>query len=146
MKVTFSGGSEIEQALRALPRSAAKSAVRRILKKAAARFAEAANAGAPEGSDHNLKGSYGVGSRLTKRQASLARKEGRDDVVVYAGTADPAGQQQEFGNARHGAQPHARPAWDQTQNDIFSDIQDGLSAEVEKTVARYARRVAKRNK
>ena len=144
IKMEFKGGKELEQALAELPKhSARKSVARRILKKAAQLFADRANVLAPRGPSGRLEGSYGVGTRLTKRQAAKASKEGRDDVFMYAGTDDPAGQQQEFGNARHAAQPHARPAWDETQQKIFDQIRDDMSVEVEKSVARARRKMAR---
>ncbi|MDD8024754.1 MAG: HK97 gp10 family phage protein [Paracoccaceae bacterium] len=143
MKTAFSGGRELEQALRELKRATAKAVGRRVLKKAGQIFADRANDLAPEGPGHHLKGSYVVGTKLTRRQAGMARREGRDDVTVYAGTSDPAGMQQEFGNERHGPQAHARPAWDQTQQNVFEVVQEGMAAEVEKTVARQRRRAAK---
>lgn len=143
MKSAFSGGRELEQALRELKRATAKAVGRRVMKKAGQIFADQANAQAPEGPGHHLKGSYVVGTKLTRRQAGLARREGRDGVTVYAGTADPAGMQQEFGNENHGPQAHARPAWDQTQQKVFEAVQEGMASEVEKTVARHRRRVAK---
>lgn len=147
IKMEVRGGKEIEDALRELPKYTSRKAVlRRILKRAAQVFADRANALAPTGESHQLETSYGVGTRLTRRQAAKARREGRDDVFMYAGTADPAGQQQEFGNARHGPQPHARPAWDETQQEIFDRIQDEMSVEVEKAVVRARRKAARQAK
>ncbi|MBR9765334.1 MAG: HK97 gp10 family phage protein [Rhodobacteraceae bacterium] len=138
------GWDDVEKALLELPKhTTRKSLVRRVLKRAAQIFADRANALAPRGPSGDLEDSYGVGTRLTKRQASTARREGRDDVFMYAGTSDPAGQQQEFGNAQHAAQPHARPAWDQTQQEIFDQIRDEMSVEVEKAVARARRKAAR---
>lgn len=138
------GWDDVEKALKELPKhTTRKSLVRRILKRAAQLFADRANALAPRGASGDLEGSYGVGTRLTKRQSRSARREGRADVFIYAGTSDPAGQQQEFGNAIHAAQPHARPAWDETQQQIFDQIRDEMSVEVEKAAAR-ARRKAER--
>lgn len=144
MKVEFKGGQDIERALAALPQASAKAAARRVMRRALAVFIDRVSQLAPR-KIGSLGVSYGIGTRLTKRQAGLARREGRDDVFLYAGTADPAGQQQEFGNARHAPQPHARPAWDETQQAVFDLIQDGMAAEVEKTVQRYAKRMARKN-
>ncbi|MGI3166002.1 HK97 gp10 family phage protein [Pseudooceanicola sp. 200-1SW] len=144
IKMEFKGGRELEKALRELPKhTTRKSLVRRVLKRAAQLFADRANALAPRGVGGDLAESYGVGTRLTRRQAASARREGRDDVFMYAGTNDPGGQQQEFGNAHHAAQPHARPAWDQTQQQIFEQIRDDMSVEVEKAVARARRKAAR---
>ncbi len=144
IKVTFTGGRDLEEALKALPKHTARKGVaRRVLKRAAKLFADRANELAPRGDQGALEESYGVGTKLTKRQAKQARREGRDDVFMYAGTSDPAGLQQEFGNARHSAQPHARPAWDATQQAIFDQIQSDMTAEVSKAVARAERKAAR---
>jgi hypothetical protein len=144
MKMEFHGGKELETALQELKLSTRKSIARRVLKRAGAIFAERANALAPKGrGSPHLSGSYGVTSRLNKRQAAQARREGRDDVFMYAGTNDPAGQQQEFGNSRHVAQPHARPAFDETARPMFDLIQDEMAVEVEKSVARARRKAAR---
>ncbi|WP_066706964.1 HK97-gp10 family putative phage morphogenesis protein [Celeribacter ethanolicus] len=147
MKMEFHGGRELEEALRELKLSTRKSIARKILKRAGQKFAERANALAPKGrGSRHLSGSYGVSSRLSKRQAAKVRKEGRDDVFMYAGTNDPAGQQQEFGNSRHPAQPHARPAFDETAKPMFDLIQDEMAGEVEKSVARARRKAARAGK
>lgn len=144
IKMDFKGGRELEEALKALPKhTARKSVARRVLKRAAQIFADRANALAPEGAQGALEQSYGAGTKLNKSQARQARREGRDDVFMYAGTNDPAGLQQEFGNARHGAQPHARPAWDETQQPIFEQIRNDMTTEVAKSVARAERKAAR---
>ncbi|PJE26814.1 Bacteriophage HK97-gp10, putative tail-component [Pseudooceanicola antarcticus] len=138
------GWDELERALNELPKhTTRKSLVRRILKRAAQIFADRANALAPRGASGALEESYGAGARLTKRQAAQARREGRADVFMYAGTSDPAGLQQEFGNANHAAQPHARPAWDETKQEIFDQIRDDMRVEVEKAAARARRKAAR---
>lgn len=155
IKVEFEGGKELEQALFELKSVAAKRIARAALKEAGLKFAEAANAMAPVGDaptlaqpddspkpkrGSTLSKSYAVGTRLSRRQFRLAKKEGRDDVFVYAGTRDPAGMQQEFGNAKHGAQPHARPAWARTKAPMFEAIARDMSEAVAKAVARARKR------
>ncbi|MBY5974998.1 hypothetical protein KUV28_21800, partial [Ferrimonas balearica] len=85
----------------------------------------------------------GTATRLNKAQFKQAKREGRDDVFMYAGTANPKGTWQEFGTPHHAAQPHARPAWDQTQQQIFEQIRDDMSVEVEKAAARARRKAAR---
>lgn len=145
MKVTFHGGKELEEALMELKTTARKSLARRVLKRAAQLFANAANKSAPRGTGTpSLAGSYGVGMRLTRRQAAKARRAGRDQVFMHAGTADPAGLQQEFGNSIHGPQPHARVAFDETATPMLAQIQNDMAIDVEKATAR-ARRKAERD-
>jgi hypothetical protein len=143
MDFEFHGGKELEEALSDLKLSARKSIARRVMKKALVHFLDAVQALAPRGLKGTLAMSYGIGTRLNQRQSRGVRKSGQDDVFAYAGTNDPAGTQQEFGNENHGPQPHARPAWEQTKLKTLQIIQAEMSVEVEKTIAR-ARRKAER--
>ncbi|PIE10049.1 MAG: hypothetical protein CSA72_10575 [Rhodobacterales bacterium] len=120
-----------------------KNVARRVLKKGGQVFADRANDLAPEGPTGQLKGSYTVGTKLNRSQRRSSHKPSPDVVRVYAGTNDPAGQQQEFGNINHDAQPHARPAWDQTKGEVLDTILDGLRLEVGKAAARARRKAAR---
>ncbi|WP_172332498.1 hypothetical protein [Mangrovicoccus sp. HB161399] len=151
MKVTFHGGRELEKALGELPRLATrKELVRKILLASLGPFVTRVRALAPRqdsygGKMPQLSESYVAGrsSKLSKRQRSMIRREGRYDVVVHAGTADPAGVQQEFGNRRHRAQPHARIAWMQTREEVFRRVAEGMRKEVARAVARARRKAAR---
>lgn len=143
IKFRFEGGQDIDRAFKDLANlSTRKSVARRVLLKAVQIFADRANALAPKGRTGELAKSYVVGgwTRLNGRSRRAARREGAYDVQVYAGTNDRAGAQQEFGNRRHRAQPHARPAWEQTQNQIFRAIQEGMIRELARSVQRARRR------
>lgn len=148
VKVTFEGGKELEKALIEMQTATAKALARRVLKKSGQPVADMMNALAPpnqEGlsDDGPLNESYSVSTRLNKSQARQERKAGKDDVFMYVGTNDVAGVQQEFGNERHSAQPHARPAWEATKFGVLKDIQKLMSEEVEKAAARAARKALK---
>lgn len=127
----------------ALPKATAKASVRRVLKKAAQPVADAGRANAPE-KDGNLKESYGVGTRLTKRQRRVSPKQ--SEVEVYVGPNDPAAVQTEFGNRRQAAEPHLRPAWEAKKAEVLRIIKEELWADIVKSVARYRKRVAKRGR
>ncbi|MGK7653152.1 HK97-gp10 family putative phage morphogenesis protein [Roseovarius sp. B08] len=139
-KMKVEGFKAAERALMQLPKATAKSTVRRVLKKAAQPIADAGRANAPS-REGNLKASYGVGTRLTKRQGRMSRKE--SEVEVYAGPNDPAAVQTEFGNDHQVAEPHLRPAWDSERRGALDLIKSEQMAEIEKSVARYAKRQAK---
>lgn len=147
MKMKLEGYEDVLAGLFELKSSTAKSVARRVLKKAAQPVADETNEAAPErAEDHEgarLKGSYTVTSRLNRSQAAQARKEGRDDVYMYIGTNNPAGQQQEFGNAHHEAQPHFRPVWDGRADEVLQEVTEGMKVEVGKSVARARRKAAK---
>jgi len=135
------GGKDLEKALMELPKASAKASVRRVLKKAAQIIADAGRGNAPE-REGGLKDSYGVGTRLTKRQRKLHRRE--SEVEVFAGPNDPAAVQTEFGNEHQAAQPHLRPAWDANKHDALDLVSEELWADVLKSIQRYQRRAASR--
>lgn len=137
------GFKEAEKVMMNLPKATAKAAMRRLLKKAAQPIAEAGRANAPERLG-GLKESYGVGTRLSKRQGRVSRRE--SDVEVFAGPNDPAAVQTEFGNDHQSAEPHLRPAWDAEKYNALDIISEGLMDEVSKTVARYAKRMRKKGR
>lgn len=144
--VHVAGLRELDAMLGDLPKATAKGVLRRVGLKALQPVAAAANAAAPD--DPNTPGglstSFVVGTKLTPRQARLARKqEGKSFVEVYAGTSDPAGVQQEFGNVNHGPQPALRPAWDSEKDGVLDAVGKDLGAEITATVARRANRAAR---
>ncbi|TDK35201.1 hypothetical protein E2F50_13145 [Rhizobium deserti] len=138
--VRVDGLKDLDQALKKLPRATAKSVGRRTLMKAAQPIAEAGRANAPE-REGNLKKSYGVGTKLTKRQKRMNKKE--SPVEVFVGPNDPAAVQTEFGNQHQAAEPHLRPAWDAEKQPTLERIKDGLWVEISKAAARLARKAAK---
>ena len=140
-KVRVEGLRELDRALGELPRQTGKRLALKVLKEAAKPLAEAGAANAPLGPTGNLKASYGVGTKLTRRQGKLNRKE--SPVEVYAGPNDPAAIQTEFGNAHQAAEPHLRPAWDAGKDKALSDIKTGLWTGIQKAAARLARKAAK---
>lgn len=143
----FEGGREMEAALAEIERlGTRRSLARRVLKRTAQPVADKANATAPkdvDSTDKPLNESYVVTSKLTKRQAAIERRGDPDDVVMYVGTSHPAGLQQEFGNRRHGAQPHFRPAWDADRDAMLERMRQDLAAEIQKTIARARARAAR---
>ncbi len=146
------GLADLEFALDALPQRLAKDVLRRAGLKALKPFVDKVRSLAPVDADPastpkrppgTLRDSYVAGTKLNKRQARLARKEGKSYVEVYAGTNDPAGIQTEFGNVHQAAQPHARPAWDATKARALEIAADEAWTEISKTAARVAKRRAK---
>ncbi|WP_085025289.1 HK97-gp10 family putative phage morphogenesis protein [Ensifer aridi] len=141
VKVKVEGFRELDKALQQLKRATAKGVARRVLQKAGEPIAEAGRDNAPLGPTGNLKASYGVGTKLTKRQAKLHRKQ--SPVEVFVGPNDPAAIQTEFGNQHQAAEPHLRPAWDAKKDRALEIIGEELAGEIEKAAARAARRAAR---
>ena len=152
-QVTVEGLAELDAALAELPNALAKGVLRKIGLRALGPFVASVKSKAPVDADPadtpdrppgTLRDSYHAGTKLNKRQARMARKEGKSYVEVYAGTDDRAGIQTEFGNAHQAAQPHARPAWDGTQNEALAIVKTDLGGEIAATAARLAKRRAKK--
>ncbi|OLP56668.1 hypothetical protein BJF92_11305 [Rhizobium rhizosphaerae] len=145
IKIKIDGLRELDQALGQLPRSTAKSVLRRVLIEAGEPVARKARANAPKLTLH-LQETTDVGTKLTRRQAALHKKETKDDrafAEVFVGTSDPAGMQDEFGNEHQASQPWLRPAWDSTKQATLERIANSLWGEIEKAAGRLARRAAR---
>jgi HK97 gp10 family phage protein len=144
--VKLEGLAALEAALHELPKSAATSVMRRVLKQRAEPLAATATAKAPVRKG-TLKRDIEVASRLTRRQRSQHRKDGPDDVEVYIGpSALPHGHLQEFGTRHHGAKAFMGPAWDRHHLEILAGIREDMWAEIEKTASRLARKAARTGK
>jgi HK97 gp10 family phage protein len=141
MTVKMEGFRELERSLAELPKAAAKATLQRVLKKAAAPVQAAMREKAPKLTGQ-LERSIVTGTRLTRRQAQAAKKEGKAFSEIYIGTANPAGVPQEFGTVKAQAQPFARPAWEETQDEALAIISTELGAEIEKSAVRLGRKTA----
>lgn len=144
-QVKVEGFREFERVLtQDLPKATGKRIVTKVLKDAAQPIADIGQANAPLGPTGKLKKSYGVGTKLTRRQAALNRKsESKSMVEVHIGPNDPAGVQTEFGNEHQAAEPHLRPAWEAGKRRALADIVKGLAASLAKAVARARKKASK---
>lgn len=133
-----------ETLLKELPESVGRASIQRTLKKRAQPFAEKWRGMVPRDEGHYAASIIvGPNSRLTSRQKKDGRKEGKRFAEIHVGTSDPAGQQQEFGNVNHPPQPSGRPAWEASQPGMIEGIGQDFAADLEKTAARRARKLAK---
>lgn len=138
--VTVEGLKELEKALAELPRATGKNVARRTLRKAGEPIAEAGARNAPRDEGH-LQESYGVGTKLTRRQRRQHRR--RDPIEVFVGPNDPAAIQTEFGNEHQSAHPHLRPAWDSESRTALNIVKSELGNEIEKAAKRLERKAAR---
>lgn len=142
--VRISGLKELDRALGQLPKSTAKSVLRRTLKEAAEPMAQTARGMAPV-EEHHLVESIDVSTKLNRRQRRLHKKNNAKTFQdMFVGTNNPAGVQQEFGNDRHPAQPFMRPAFDQEKKPTLDRIANSLWHEIDKSAKRLARKQAKK--
>lgn len=143
MATTFrlEGLKDLEKALGDLPRSTGKGVLRRVLRRAGEPIAQAARAKAPRLSG-DLVESVDVGTKLSRRQASLHRKKSTVEMHVGPGP-NPQSITQEFGTWRHPAQPFMRPAWDSRKMEALDITGTLLGIEIQKAAERAARKAAK---
>jgi len=151
--VRVDGLRELDKALGEMSKAGARTVLRRVGLKALEPVAETAARLAPDDPDtggFDLKSSIIVGTKLTRRQTKMARSAarkagGKDFVEVYAGAGPlPQAHNQEFGNAKHGAQPFMRPAWDQNKAKVLKSVEEGLAIEIKASAARAAKSAARR--
>lgn len=155
------GLKDLDAALGELGKSAGTAVLRRVLKKAAQPIYETAKALAPERAADAPKAYFKrdgkeverrpgtlhalvqAGTRLSRRQASAARREGKNSAEYYVGTRDRVGRLVEFGTSRTPAHPFLRPAWDQHAPDALGIIREELGGEIEKAAQRAAKKAAR---
>jgi HK97 gp10 family phage protein len=143
IKVKVTGLTQIEAALKNLPKATAKNVVRRVLKTHAQPIAEAARRLAPINRG-DLSKSITVGTKLSKAQRSKHKKRTPNTVEMFVGAGtNPQAVFQEFGTVDHPPQPFMRPAWDSGKEQLLEGIKDDLWAEIQKAVGRQARKAAK---
>lgn len=142
------GLAELNATLGELSKGLARGALTRIAVKALdEEFVPVARSLAPDdpSTDNDLGESIiaGPASKLNARQKRANRKrEDRSLGEGFAGTNDPAGTQQEFGNINHGPQAFMRPALQQTQGKIIENVGKNAWPEIERTALRAAKRRA----
>lgn len=140
--VKVEGLRELNDALEQLPKRTQTATLRRVLKLAAEPVVTAMKAKAPK-LTRDLEQSITSGTRLTKRQAKMARREGKSYSEIYVGSANPAAIPQEFGTFKESAQPFGRPGWAESQNPALEIIKNELGEEIDKSAKRLARKTAK---
>lgn len=144
-RIKIKGLKELDRALGELPKLTAKAVLRKILKEAGEPLASAARQNSPRLTGHLIE-TVDVGTKLSRRQATLHRKEtkdSRDFSEAFVGTTDPAGMQDEFGNKHQPAQPWLRPAWDAQKQNVLFIITHRLWVVIEEAAARVAKRQTK---
>ena len=158
MSVTFkvSGFRDIERALAELPASTAKSVARRAMKKELQPVASLANALWP-GSGEDV---FRIATRVSRSQyGDTAAEKGRSVVNLYVGapggsTGTPHAHLLEFGTGPRyhksgkfvgsvSPTPMLQPAWDANKSTMLEGLGKRLWEEIEKTIARRAKRAAK---
>lgn len=133
------GLRELEEALTELPKATGRNVLKRALVKAGKPIETNAAALAPRGATGKLQMSVTTGTKLSRRQRKLHRKE--SPVEVFVGPGPHAKSvQQEFGNRNHGPQPYMRPSFDANVRRSLEIVKTELGNEIEKARKRLARK------
>lgn len=164
--VRIEGLKDLEDALSALPKATARNVLLRALKKAAQPIADHARRVVPVDSGM-LRDSIKVSSRVRNRTglaeysetlrgggttaeartalraARRAGGAGESRAEVSVGPTAPHAHLVEFGTVKMVAEPFMRPAWEDEQDGALINIKSELSAEIDRAVARAARKAAR---
>jgi hypothetical protein len=148
------GLKDLEAALDAFPDRIAKSAVQRVLRRAAepiramwsaaARVRKSAKGG--HGPPGRFKGSIKVSSALERAVRKFQASRTAPAAVAYVGpTKDgyPEALFEEFGTTRYPPQAPGRRAWESEGERALAIFMSEIGPEIEKTAARLAKRLSK---
>jgi HK97 gp10 family phage protein len=135
------GLAELDEALKELPKATARNVLLRTLKEHGTPIRDAGERLAPR-LKGGLQQSYTVGTKLSRRQKGLHRKESMVEVFIGP-TPHAKSVQTEFGNAHQAAQPHLRPAFDGNVQKVLNGIKESLAEQIEKARARLAKKAAR---
>lgn len=146
MKVKFSGGRDIERALKDLASNATKrNATLRALNHAAEPIRDEATRLAPEDRGE-LKASIKIGKAISAFQ----RMSKGDVVVTFVGIDESINKRlhiyaeiDEFGRVGQEPQPYMRPAWEQEKMTALDRLGPALWIEIDKAAERAARKAAR---
>lgn len=155
VKFEIEGFEALEQQLKEISQSQGKAAVRKSLKKAAKPVADAARGTAAfHDKTGKLRKSIAVSTRLSRRQAALQRRAGRDDVMVFVGPGGAHGHLIEFGTKPHinkgkfagtknpgtRTRPFMRPAWEAHKDQSLKILIEELWKNIERRIELNARK------
>lgn len=156
VKMKVEGFRDLEKALADLPRGTSRGVARRAMKKELQPVADMANELWP-GTERDV---FRITSRISRRQLGASRMQRGPNILnLFVGApggkdGTPEAHLVEFGTGPRyhksgkyvgqvSPQPALQPAWDANKNQILNGLGKRLWAEIEKTVARRARRAAK---
>ncbi len=134
------GLAELDAVLRELPKATARNVLLRTLKKEAQPIADAAAQLAP---DDPATGGKDLHSSMLVRAVSAKQRESDVEVAIGPSRTTFYGMFQEFGTAHHRAHPFLRPAWDANVMGVLAKIRNTLAEEIDKAVARLAKKAAR---
>ncbi|HEV7344265.1 MAG TPA: HK97-gp10 family putative phage morphogenesis protein [Devosia sp.] len=143
MKVTvdFEGGKQLDDALGQFTASKRRAIGRVALDKAGEITAKSMRAKAPV-EEGNLRESIDVSGSLTP-SAKTSHTKGSDQERFIGPDSRPSAVTQEFGTVNHPPQPFARPAWDETKDEVLKRIGEELWLGIDKAAKAAAKKAAR---
>lgn len=148
IRVKIEGLKELQDTLQELGKVAGRNIMRRVLIARAEPIAEAAADLAPVRTG-NTRDNIAVSTRLGRKARSGHDKLSPHAVEVYIGPTEPNvfySTYTEFGTSKSAPKPFMRPAWDAASETLIDGLADDIRAEIDKVVARRARKAAKAGK
>lgn len=147
MTVRLSGFRELEKALSELPKATGKNVLRRVAKGALEPMADVAASIAPHRTG-KLAYSITVSEKRTRRVARERGFDRKTGIEMAMGPTTGLGTLQyasydEFGTVDTPAFAYMRGAWDTQSHGSLEYIKDNLWREIDKSAAKYARKLAK---
>ena len=134
VRVKIEGLREVDAALQELKLRTARNITRKALQEGGEILAQDMRARAPVDEGY-LRESIGVSGKLTRRQASMHRKQ--SDQERFVGPSNmPQAHLREFGGDGHPPQPYVRPAFDTKKEEALKRITDRLMVDVEQAIQR----------
>jgi HK97 gp10 family phage protein len=168
---TVEGLSDLEDALKELPKATAKNTIRRALTAAAQPIIQTAtvlcrvrrirpsivvtkikftsgDAGKRAFAEAMAGGASRQEAGEAAHAANIAAESGGDDPSITSGVASVGPTRRafygfEFGTIHQAPQPFMRPAWDQHKRDALDLVKTELKTQIDKAVARIAKKQAK---
>lgn len=137
------GWKEMDRALGQLPKATARNTIKRGLKKAAVPVEEAMENTAPRLTGWTGK-SIQTSFQLNPANKRDQKREGKAFAEIYIGTSrGSAAHLLEYGTFKMPANPWMRRSWEATKEEALVIFSVELKNEIEKSVARYARKLAR---
>lgn len=145
------GLRELDQMLKELPKTMAKSVLRNACKKALIPVRDLARKTAPRGGTGDFSESIEIGTKLNKHQKRSRKRPGPQEVEVFVGSTSSLGHLVEWGTRQRvresggatgemPADPFFSRAWNAKKKTVFILLKKELATELMKGVARLRKR------
>lgn len=142
MTTKLHGFAELDKALAELGKSTERTLLRRVGLKVMEQVRDRARDLVPVDTGITRE-SIVVSTQLNRSARRAERREPKNGVRIYVGTANRNAVPREYGTRRQAATPFMRPAFAETGDAVIRDLGRMLGPEIEQTAARAAKRRAR---